>query len=82
MKLSIHGIRGDDGVRNIIDALLAVDLGARIHFDAHLVSIAGRMAVGDARSAIERCGYHVASIVDRTIIDAGFRSHHDDVVAF
>jgi len=73
MKLRIHGLRGDEGIRSIIDALLEVDLGARINFDAPLVSIAGRMTVGDASAAIERCGYQVASIVDRTLIDAGFR---------
>ena len=73
MKLRIHGLRGNDSIHNIIDALLEVDLGARINVDAPLVSIAGRMTVRDASAAIERCGYQVASIVDRTLIDAGFR---------
>jgi hypothetical protein len=73
MKLHIHGLQDNDGVRTIIDAILEVDLGARINFDAPLVSIAGRMTVGDASAAIERCGFEVASVVDHTLIDAGFR---------
>jgi hypothetical protein len=73
MKLHIQGLNGNDGIRTIIDALLKVDLGARINFDAPLVSIAGRMTVDDASAAIERSGYQVASIVDGTLIDAGFR---------
>jgi hypothetical protein len=82
MKLRIHGLRDDDGARTIIDALLKVDLGARINFDAPLVSIAGRMTVGDASAAIEGCGFKVASIVDRTLIDAGFRTHYHEVPTF
>jgi len=81
MKLRIHGLQ-EDGVRSIIDALLAVDLGARINFDAPLVSIAGRMTVDDASAAIEGCGYEVAAIVDRTLIDAGFRYKPHDIRSF
>jgi hypothetical protein len=82
MKLRVLGLRSGESVRSIIDALLEVDVGARINFDAHLVSIAGRMTVGDASAAIERSGYRVASIVDRTLIDAGFRTANADVLAF
>jgi hypothetical protein len=73
MKLHIQDLRDDAGARNIIDAILKVDLGARINFDSSMVSIAGRMSISDASDAIERCGYQVASIVDRTLVDAGFR---------
>ena len=50
-----------------------MDLGARINFEAPHVSIAGRMTVDDASAAIERCGYQIASILDHTLVDAGFR---------
>jgi hypothetical protein len=73
MKLHIDGLHEGDGTRPIIDALLAVDLGARINFEAPHVSIAGRMTVDDASAAIERCGYQIASILDHTLVDAGFR---------
>jgi hypothetical protein len=82
MKLRIDGLRGDDGIRTIIDALLDVDLGARINFDAPLVSIAGRMTVDDASAAIERSGYQVTSIIDRTLVDAGFRYKPHDKPAY
>ena len=78
MKLRIHDLR-EDGVRSIIDAILQVDLGARINFDAPLVSIAGRMTVDDASAAIERCGFQVAAIVDQTLVDAGFRHKPHDI---
>ena len=84
MKLRIDGLRGDDGVRSITNALLTVDLGARINFnlEAHLVRIAGRLTVADATAAIQRCGFEVVSIVDRTIVDAGFRISDREVLAF
>ncbi|MUV15743.1 hypothetical protein [Noviluteimonas gilva] len=81
MKLRIQDLP-EDGVRSIIDAILQVDLGARINFDASLVSIAGRMTVDDASAAIERSGYQVAAIVDQTLIDAGFRYKPHDIRSF
>ena len=84
MKLQINGIRGNESVSSITDALLKVDLGARINFnvEAQLVRIAGRLTVGDATAAIERCGFKVVSIVDQTIVDAGFRAKHGDALMF
>jgi hypothetical protein len=75
MKLLIDGIHGGECVRNITDALLGVDLGARINFnlDAHLVRIEGRLSVDDARTAIERGGFRVACVVDDTVMDTMFR---------
>ena len=80
MKLLIDEIRGDESVRSITDALLKVDLGARINFnlEAHLVRIEGRLTVGDATAAIERCGLKVTSVVDGTIVDAVFRTRRQD----
>ena len=76
MKLLINGIRGGDCVRHITNALLDVDLGARVNFnlEAHLVRIEGRLTVGDATTAIERGGFKVASVVDDTVVDAMFRA--------
>ncbi|MBF6022609.1 heavy-metal-associated domain-containing protein [Lysobacter niastensis] len=78
MKLQINGIRGGDCVRSITNALLQVDLGARINFnlDDHLVRIEGRLTLGDATTAIERGGFKVASIIDDTVVDAVFRIAH------
>jgi len=81
MKLSIQGIRDDEGVRSIINALLELDLGARINFESHMVCVAGRMTIGDASAAIERCGFAVVSVVDRTVVDAGFRPTRAGVAA-
>lgn len=71
MKLRLDGIQDSDCVRSIIDALLQVDLGARINIDqqAQLVRIEGRLTLDDATSAITHCGFQVASIVDSTTVD-------------
>jgi hypothetical protein len=84
MKLRIDGIRDDAGTSSITNALLKVDLGARINFnlEARLVRIAGRLTVDDAMAAIERCGFKVVSVVDQTMVDAGFRTKHRDVLLF
>jgi hypothetical protein len=75
MKLQLSGLQGSDSLRNVTDALLQVDLGARINFepDAQRVRIEGRMTLDDAAAAITRAGVRVAGIVDGTIRDAGFR---------
>lgn len=82
MKLLIDGIRCGDCVRSITDALLKVDLGARINFNdkPHLVRIEGRLTLGDATAAIERVGFGIASIVDSTTEDAVFRPRRSDVL--
>lgn len=84
MKLIVDGLRDGDCVRSITDALLKVDFGARINFNlqAHLVRVEGRLTLGDATAAIERCGFQVVSIVDSTIVDAVFRSERREVLAF
>ncbi len=84
MKLRINDVRGHEASSSITSALLEVDLGARIsiNLEAQLVRIAGRLTVGDATAAIERCGFKVVSVLDRTIVDAGFRTDHRDVLAF
>lgn len=75
MKLLVNGIRGGDCVRSITNALLKLDIGARINFnlEARLVRIEGRLTLVDATAAIERGGYKVASVVDSTIVDTVFR---------
>ncbi|MFC5576434.1 heavy-metal-associated domain-containing protein [Lysobacter niabensis] len=82
MKLLINGIRGGDCVRSITNALLDVDLGARVNFnlEAQLVRIEGRLTVGDATTAIERGGFRVASVVDDTVVDAVFRAGRREVL--
>ena len=84
MKLLVNGVSGGDCVRSITNALLEVDLGARINFNlqAHLVRVEGRLTLSDATAAIERCGFQVGSIVDSTIADAVFRSERREVLAF
>jgi hypothetical protein len=84
MKLLVSDIRRAGGVRNITNALLKVDFGARINFnlEAHLVRIEGRLTLNDATAAIERCGFQVVSFVDSTIVDAVFRSERGEVLAF
>lgn len=76
MKLFIDDIRGGDCARSITNALLQVDLGARINvnLESRLVRIEGRLTVGDAMTAIERGGFKVARVVDDTIVDAVFRA--------
>lgn len=71
MKFHVEGIRCGDCVLAIIEAVLRVDIGARVNVDAlQEVGIAGRMTLDEARSAIEARGFRVATIVDRTIEDA------------
>lgn len=77
MKLQVEGIHCDDCVRAITEAVLRVDLGARINVatDARQVRIEGRVSVDDARRAIERRGFAVASVVDARAADTAFRRH-------
>jgi copper chaperone CopZ len=84
MKLLVDGINGGDCMRNITNALLKLDFGARINinFEAQLVRIEGRLTVRDATAAIERGGFKVASVVDGTIVDAVFRHERGEVQAF
>lgn len=72
MKLLIDDIRCGDCARAIVDAVLGIDVGARINVDSMTrhVGIAGRMSVEQARSAIESRGFQVKSILDRTLEDA------------
>ena len=75
MKLQVEGIHCGDCVRAITEAVLRVDLGARINVaaDARQVRIEGRVSVDDARRAIERRGFAVASILDARAADTAFR---------
>ena len=83
MKLRLYGIDGRDGVRSITNALLKLDIGARINFDldAQLVRIEGRLTLDDARAAITRGGFRVASVVDSSIVDAAFRPARGEAFA-
>ena len=84
MKLFVNDLRCEDDMRNITNALLKVDLGARINFnlEARWVRIEGRLTLSDAIAAIERCGFQVVSVVDDTIVDAVFRHGRGNVLAF
>jgi len=84
MKLRLNGMHDRDTVRSITDALLKVDIGARINFDleARLVRIEGRLTLDDAMDAIQRGGSEVASVVDGTIVDAAFRPARGAAFAF
>ncbi|GAB3097607.1 hypothetical protein [Lysobacter terrae] len=84
MKLRLNEIRDRNSVRDITNALLKVDIGARINFDlpAHLVRIEGRLSLDDATAAIARVGCQVASIVDGTVVDTVFPRAHNRVAAF
>lgn len=84
MKLRLHDLYDRECVRSITDALLQMDVGARINFDldAKLVRIEGRLSVDDAKAALARGGASVASVVDHTIVDAAFRHPRDEVLAF
>ena len=84
MKLRLHGPYDRERVRSITDALLQMDVGARINFDpeARLVRIEGRLTIDDAKTALARGGVQVASVVDGTIVDAAFRHARDEVLAF
>jgi len=72
MELLVDGVYCGDCVRAIVDAVLGIDVGARINVDSMTrhVGIAGRMSVEQARSAIEARGFQVKSILDRTLEDA------------
>ena len=84
MKLRLQGLYDRERVRHITNALLQMDVGARINFDldARVVRIEGRLSVDDAKTAIARAGMQVASVVDHTIVDAAFRHPRDEVLAF
>lgn len=84
MKLLVEGIRCGDCVRTIIDAVLGLDVGARINIDArvHHVGIAGRMSLEQASRAIEAQGFRVASILDRTLEDAVWKGTRPTVACF
>lgn len=83
MKLQVNGIRCGDCIRSIVDALLRLDLGARINFnlDAHVVRVEGRLTPHAAATAIEQGGFEVAAIVDTEVVDAAFRTRRGDAVA-
>ena len=72
MKFLVDGIRCDDCIRVISDAVLGVDVGARINVDAasHHVGIAGRMSLEQARDAIEAHGFRISAVLDKTLEDA------------
>jgi copper chaperone CopZ len=75
MKLLIDGIRCGDCIRNVTNEVLKLDLGARINFPTvRQVRIEGRLSLMDVAAAIERIGFKVASVLDDTVIDSGFRS--------
>jgi len=84
MKLRLQGLQDHDGIRRITHALLQVDIGGRINFDldAQLVRIEGRYTLDDAKAAIARGGYQVASVVDSTLVDAVSRPSRREVLAF
>lgn len=79
MKLLVDAVRDRDAVLRITGALLRLDIGARINFDleAGLVRVEGRLRLDEALAAIERQGFHVASVVDDTIVDTVFRPVRD-----
>jgi copper chaperone len=72
MQLLVDGLRCGDCVRAITDAVLGIDVGARINVDApsRHVRIAGRMSLQQARDAIEARGFRIESVLDRTLEDA------------
>lgn len=72
MKLLVELIRCGDCVRSITDALLKLDLGARIRFPGdHQVSVEGRLTLSDAAKAIESQGFQVAQVLDAALFDTG-----------
>ena len=72
MKFLVDGIRCDGCIRVISDAVLGVDMGARINVDASSqhVGIAGRMSLEQARAAIEAHGFRINAVLDKTLEDA------------
>lgn len=84
MKLLVEGIRCGDCVRTITDAVLGLDVGARINIDARVqhVGIAGRMSLEEASRAIEARGFRVASILDRMLEDAVWKGSRPTVGCF
>jgi copper chaperone len=80
MKFLVEGIRCGDCVRDITDAVLRVDMGARINIDSERqVGIAGRMSLDQAVAAIESRGFRIASILDRTLEDAIWKGKRPSV---
>lgn len=76
MKLLVERIRCNDCVRSITDALLRLDVGARIRFpDTHQVRIEGRLTLADAAHAIEAQGFKVSRILDADLVDTGVDAH-------
>lgn len=72
MKLLVELIRCNDCVRSITDALLKLDLGARVRFpESHQVSVEGRLTLSDAAQAIEAKGFRVAGVLDAAQFDTG-----------
>lgn len=72
MKLLVELIRCHDCVRGITDALLKLDLGARIRFpEPHQVRVEGRMTLSDAAEAIESLGFKVSRVLDAATVDTG-----------
>jgi copper chaperone CopZ len=75
MKLLIDGIHCGDCIQSVTNAVLKLDLGARINFPTvQQVRIEGRLSLMDVAAAIERIGFKVASVLDDTAVDSGFRS--------
>ena len=80
MELIVDGVRCGDCERTIVDALLQVDLGARVNLglgdeapDVRAVRIEGRMSVDQARTVIEHGGFRVAAVRDASVRDASVR---------
>lgn len=80
MELIVDGVRCGDCVRTIVDALLQVDLGARVNVglpgsgpEERAVRIEGRMSLDQARTVIEHGGFKVAAIRDASVRDASVR---------
>lgn len=59
MKLTVEGMTGSDCVRSVTNAILSLDLGARVNVDlaAKLVRTQGRFDSADVIKAIEGAGY-------------------------
>ena len=80
MELIVDGVRCGDCVRTIVDALLQVDLGARVNVglqgsgpEERAVRIEGRMSLDQAKTVIEHGGFKVAAVRDASVRDASVR---------
>ena len=84
MMLHVNDIRCGDCVRAITDAVLRVDLGARINVCAagRRVRIEGRVSVDQARRVIEQRGFAVARVIDARATDTAVRGRSDPSFAY